>query len=58
VNAAAALVAYEGIEDDVMASLRVGIDRAAAAIDSGAAAAALSRWISVAESLRPSAASR
>jgi len=59
-NAAAALAAYEGFAklasetaplsgDDVAGALRSGIDRAAAAIDSGAAEKTLARWISVAQ---------
>lgn len=59
VNAAAALVAYDGAgtpgavsRDDVVKALAAGIERAASAIDSGAAAAALARWVEVAQSLR------
>jgi anthranilate phosphoribosyltransferase len=50
VNAAAALAAYGGIdgETDLVESLRSGIGRASTAIDSGAAAEALNRWLKVA----------
>lgn len=55
INAAAGLVAYDGLshDADLGKSLIDGIARAAAAIDSGAAAAALTRWTEVAQSLRP-----
>jgi len=53
VNAAAALVAYDGgIGSDAPSALRAGIDRAGAAIDAGAAADVLARWITVAEAAR------
>ena len=52
VNAAAALAAHGGLETDLRASLREGISRAAAAIDSGAARDLLSRWVKVAAALR------
>jgi anthranilate phosphoribosyltransferase len=52
VNAAAALVAQGGWGDDLPASLRGGIDRAAAAIDSGAAADLMRRWLATAQSTR------
>lgn len=48
VNAAAALVAYAGPGDDVIGGLREGLERAATAIDSGAAAAVLERWVAAA----------
>lgn len=48
VNAAAALAAYEGDLTDLGGALRRGIDRAAAAVDSGAAARLLDRWVEVA----------
>jgi anthranilate phosphoribosyltransferase len=44
-NAAAGLAAYAGPGGDVRAALRDGLDRASAAIDSGAAANTLDRWI-------------
>ncbi len=57
VNAAAAIVAYDGwgpVTEPVALydALRAGITRAAAAIDSGAAAATLARWLDLAQSLR------
>jgi anthranilate phosphoribosyltransferase len=51
VNAATALVAQGGWGTDLPAALRGGIDRAAAAIDSGAAADLLRRWLVTAQSL-------
>ena len=57
VNAAAALVAYDGLAgNDLSKALVAGIERAAAAIDSGAAASALTRWVEVAQAARPTAA--
>jgi anthranilate phosphoribosyltransferase len=58
VNAAAALVAYDGMgvavtAEDLIKALTAAIERAGAAIDSGAAAATLARWVDVARSLRP-----
>jgi anthranilate phosphoribosyltransferase len=52
-NAGAALAARSGLDPDLTGALRAGIDRAAAAIDSGAAAKALDHWVSVARSLVP-----
>jgi anthranilate phosphoribosyltransferase len=52
-NAAAALAAYAGLEGDLGKALAAGMERAAAALDSGAAASALARWIEVATALRP-----
>ena len=56
VNAAAALVAHDGLVDglpeDLVPALAAGVVRAAAAIDSGAAAASLDRWVEFAQSLR------
>ena len=56
-NAAAGLVAYEGMtaETDVPKALIDAMARAATAIDSGAAAAALARWTQVAQAMRPAA---
>lgn len=48
VNAAAALAAADGLDGDLAKKLTVGLERAANAIDSGAAAAALDRWIGTA----------
>jgi anthranilate phosphoribosyltransferase len=56
VNAAAALVAYDGVPagaEELTKALAAGIERAALAVDTGAAAAALTRWVQVAQSLRP-----
>jgi anthranilate phosphoribosyltransferase len=52
-NAAAALVARDGWGTDLRAALVAGIDRAAAAVDSGAAADALARWVATATAVRP-----
>ncbi len=51
-NAAAALAAHGGFGGDVPGAVKAGLDRAAAAIDSGAAAQLLSRWVEVARSIR------
>jgi anthranilate phosphoribosyltransferase len=48
VNAAAALAAHSGDLADLPGALRRGLDRATAALDSGAAARVLDRWIEVA----------
>ncbi len=48
VNAAAAFAAYDGLDADLAETLRRGVARAAEAIDSGAAAATLDRWIALA----------
>jgi anthranilate phosphoribosyltransferase len=48
VNAAAALAARSGPGSDLTATLRAGLDRAAAAVDSGSAARLLDRWVAVA----------
>ncbi|GAA5184064.1 anthranilate phosphoribosyltransferase [Rugosimonospora acidiphila] len=52
-NAGAALAAHAGPGSDLLGAWRAGIERANAAIDSGAAAAALDRWVTLAASLRP-----
>jgi anthranilate phosphoribosyltransferase len=52
-NAGAALAARGGLGGDLHAGLRAGIARAAAAIDSGAAAKTLDSWISLAQAIRP-----
>ena len=52
INAAAALSAFDGLEDSVADQLTRNLARAADAIDSGAAASALDRWISVAEAAK------
>jgi anthranilate phosphoribosyltransferase len=48
VNAAAALAAQSGLDGDLHKALRVGLERAASAVDSGAAAATLDRWLATA----------
>ena len=48
VNAAAAIAAYRGLSGDVTAALADGLVAAAEAVDSGAAAATLDRWVRVA----------
>ncbi len=54
-NAAAALVAREGWGEsgDIPAALSAGIDRAAVAVDSGAASDLLQRWVTAAQAARP-----
>jgi anthranilate phosphoribosyltransferase len=59
-NAAAALVAHDAVgsdslADDLADKLRAGIQRAAEAVDSGAAAASLDRWVALAGQLRAAA---
>ena len=56
-NAAAALVAYDGVPAaaGLADALGKALERAAAAVDSGAAAATLDRWIQFAQGLRPEA---
>ncbi|MEU0393039.1 anthranilate phosphoribosyltransferase [Streptomyces sp. NPDC006208] len=49
-NAAAALVALEPGDGPLAQQLRAGMDKAAESIDSGAAKAALDRWVSVSNS--------
>ncbi|WP_018349344.1 anthranilate phosphoribosyltransferase [Longispora albida] len=51
VNAACAIAAYEGLQD-VSGAIQRGLDRAAQAIDSGSAAALLTRWVEVAQAAR------
>ncbi|MBX6749891.1 MAG: anthranilate phosphoribosyltransferase [Micromonosporaceae bacterium] len=52
-NAAAGLVAYDGAGvADLVGALRAGVERAAEAIDSGAARRTLDTWVSTAQSLR------
>ncbi|HLL64564.1 MAG TPA: anthranilate phosphoribosyltransferase [Micromonosporaceae bacterium] len=52
-NAAAALAARDGLGGDLGEALRAGLDRAAGAVDSGAATALVHRWVELARSLRP-----
>ena len=47
-NAAAGLAAYEGLGGDVTDALRAGLERAAVAVDSGAAAKVLEAWVTTA----------
>ncbi|MFF0306038.1 anthranilate phosphoribosyltransferase [Streptosporangium sp. NPDC004379] len=51
-NAAAALVAHDGPEDDLDAAMTAAYARAVEAVDSGAAAALLDRWIAASRSLK------
>ncbi|HWG93556.1 MAG TPA: anthranilate phosphoribosyltransferase [Mycobacteriales bacterium] len=51
-GAAAALAAHAGGDAPLVQRLRAGLDRAAQALDSGAAAAALDRWVAVSRELR------
>jgi anthranilate phosphoribosyltransferase len=51
-NAAAALAAYDGSDAPLADRLRAGMSRAAAAVDDGAAAAVLDRWVEVSQGLR------
>lgn len=51
-NAAAALVAFDGPGDDLTADLAAALPRVAAAVDSGAAQALLARWVEVSTALR------
>jgi anthranilate phosphoribosyltransferase len=48
VNAAAALAAHDGLAGDLPKALATGLERAAAALDSGAAAATLQAWLAAA----------
>lgn len=58
-NAAAALAAAEGVRspEDLVPALSAGLARAAEAIDSGAAAALLARWIKASQRLAATASS-
>ncbi|HTY73176.1 MAG TPA: anthranilate phosphoribosyltransferase [Actinomycetes bacterium] len=48
-NAAAALVALEGGDETPVEALRAALERASAAVDGGAAAAVLARWVETAQ---------
>jgi anthranilate phosphoribosyltransferase len=48
VNAAAALAAHDGLDGDLPKALAAGLERAVAAVDSGAAAATLQAWLTAA----------
>ncbi|MGY1747359.1 anthranilate phosphoribosyltransferase [Blastococcus sp. SYSU D00695] len=52
-NAAAALAAFEGVDGDLEAALAAALQRAAAAVDDGRAAALLDRWVAVSRSVAP-----
>jgi anthranilate phosphoribosyltransferase len=52
-NAAAALAAHEAADGPLVGRLHAGWARAAQALDSGAAATLLARWVEVSRSLRP-----
>ena len=52
-NAAAALAAHAGGQGELVERLAAGIETATAALDSGAAAALLDRWVEVSSALRP-----
>ena len=49
-NAAAGLAAHAGLTGDLLADLRTGVARARAALDSGAAADVLDRWVAAGRS--------
>jgi len=51
-NAAAGIAAYDGLGGPVEDALRAGLNRAAYAVDSGAAADLLVRWVEVSQSAR------
>jgi anthranilate phosphoribosyltransferase len=51
-NSAGALIAFDGPPDDLPGAFPAALQRAAAAIDSGAAAALLDKWIKVSTALR------
>jgi anthranilate phosphoribosyltransferase len=50
-NAGAGLAAHAGLTGDLLADLRSGVARAVAALDSGAAADVLDRWVAAGERL-------
>jgi anthranilate phosphoribosyltransferase len=52
-NAAAAVAAYEASTGTLEERLTAGLARAAASVDSGAAAQTLDRWVEVSQRLRP-----
>jgi len=52
-NAAASFAAHEADDAPLTDRLRAGMARATASLDSGAAAAALDRWVEVSQRLRP-----
>jgi anthranilate phosphoribosyltransferase len=52
-NSAAALVAFDGSGEDLLGALARGIERAATAVDSGDAAALLTKWAALTAELGP-----
>ncbi len=52
-NAAAALAAFDGVDGDVTAALAGCLERVAAAVDDGRAAALLDHWVEVSRAARP-----
>ncbi|WP_028922789.1 anthranilate phosphoribosyltransferase [Pseudonocardia acaciae] len=54
VNAAAAVAAFGGLRGELTAEVRAGLDRAAHAVDSGAAADLLERWATLSQKLAAS----
>lgn len=54
VNAAAAVAAFGGLRGELTAELRAGLDRAAQAVDSGAASDLLERWAALSQKLAAS----
>jgi anthranilate phosphoribosyltransferase len=50
-NAAAGLAAHAGLTGDLLADLQAGIERASTAVDSGAAAELLERWVAAGQRL-------
>ena len=57
VNAAAAFAAHSGFPGPFRDTMRAGIDRAAATVDAGAAAALLDRWVAAAQAAKAAEAS-
>lgn len=51
-NAGAAVAAHAGFSGDLVGDLRAGRDRVAGAVDSGAAAALLARWVQLSTQLK------
>jgi anthranilate phosphoribosyltransferase len=52
-NAAAGLAAHAGLSGDLVADLRVGVQRARAALDSGSTADVLDLWVKAGQRLAP-----
>jgi anthranilate phosphoribosyltransferase len=50
-NAAAGLAVHSGLTGDLVADIRAGVARAGAALDSGAAADVLDRWVAAGRTL-------